>query len=143
MRRMVLLLAVFGLTLSLAGCSGVSKADVAPGASPSAIRSLRLGMSVSEVKAKLGPPVSTETDDHRVVLVYSKPVTGVRAYPMLWVRFDENDQLREVYAKRYFLWGVDDEAVYLLSEKSSPAWEADDFAECFPAPAAPTSTPKK
>ena len=49
---------------------------------------------------------------------------------MLWL-YLQDGVLSEVYAKRYILWGHDDEGVYGFSERL-PTWESDDFEDTFP-----------
>jgi hypothetical protein len=98
------------------------------------IRRVSLGMSEAEVIAILGPPVMTEPvadlGSQRKVMHYSRPAKGARWYPMLWVHL-QHDRVAEVYAKRYILWGADDEGIYLLS-KEQPQPVATGLETAFP-----------
>lgn len=115
--------------LASAGCLW-SGHDVVGGVTCDRIRSLKLGMTRVDIEHVLGQPFREDTEiPGRVVLHYSREVAYARSYPMLWIHL-QNDRLVEVYAKRYFLWGLDDEAVYLLSDRGR--WEISKCESMFP-----------
>lgn len=105
--------------------------------SSESIRKIDLGMDKEEVINILGNPSqvkryfhpyvyndtsklfikkSSDTEfDSVIVFIYGEPVEYARWYPMLWVHFNNENKVRQVYAKRYTLWGISDKGVYTLS----------------------------
>lgn len=126
------------LVLVAASCAAACSTNttaVPETVTPSALRQVQLGMTSTEVLTLLGPPVSTNeraNGGSERILEYARPSRGY-AYPMIWVRL-RNDSVVEVYAKRYFLWGKDDEAIFVRSESVPQAWESDDFVETLGRP---------
>ncbi len=103
---------------AVTGCAG---ADLASDRVTAAnIQRVALGMSEADVVAALGSPVKTvpvpEHGPDAMVMEYSRPVRAARSYPMVWVHL-RGGVVSEVYVKRYVLFGVDDEGVYLLSRE--------------------------
>jgi SmpA / OmlA family len=125
----------FVIPIVYVGLTWSGESELTPKVNVRAIRQIRIGMSQAEVEAILGEPFSTEKKDeyyygtNAYVMRYSKPVQLARWFPMLWVHL-KNGKVEEVYAKRYILWGVDDEGVYGLDVDRH--WEATSFKETFP-----------
>jgi hypothetical protein len=107
--------------------------DLSSGVTTQTIRAVALGMTEAQVITLLGEPLARETrEDGRHTLQFSRPVTGVSWYPMLWVYF-RNGQVTGIYAKRYILWLGDDNIVYLISANPRiPAYIPSEFEKTFP-----------
>lgn len=103
---------------------------VARSVTTAGIRSVQLGMTQADVTIILGRPLAVKVDQARGVttLEYSRPVRTSRSYPMLWIHLKDG-RVREVYAKRYINWGLDDEGAYGLSDGGR--WEGASFAKMF------------
>jgi len=121
--------ALLSVALLAGTAAACYRADLSAGVRQSTIREVQLGMAPAEVIALLGEPKAREVSDDRLTLTFSAPVRGARQFPMLWVHF-RTDRVVEVYGKRYFMFGVDDEGAYGLSERGK--WEARYFEETFP-----------
>lgn len=92
------------------------------------ILGVEAGMTMEEVKAILGEPVSTERQDdydyscdcnperlcHRdssFTFTYTRRLHNILyPYPMVWVHFNERKRVTSVYIKRYSFW--DDPCIY-------------------------------
>ena len=83
---------------------------------------LKLGMSYKEVISILGKPVSIKDKYLRdgKTLTYTKPIKYAMTYPMLWVHFDKNYKVNCIFAKKYILWGGDNECIYGIDENYNP-----------------------
>lgn len=103
---------------------------VAHGVTRGGIRSVQLGMTEDDVMRFLGRPLAVKADRARGVttLEYSRPVRTSQSYPMLWIHLKDG-RVKEVYAKRYLNWGLDDEGAYVLSDAGR--WEGRSFEEAF------------
>jgi hypothetical protein len=113
-------IAAAGTLLLVSSCGWTGASRLSPGVTQEAIRSVQLGMSQQEVVRRLGTPKRAyrpqwAAHDNVQTFEFSEPVDGARWYPMLWVHLQDN-RVIQVYAKRYVLWGVDDEGVYGLSQ---------------------------
>ena len=91
-------------------------------------------MTQRDVQDIIGPPVSVErhawNHEETTTLTYSRHTMAARYHPMLWVHLREG-KVREVYAKRYGLWILDDDiGIYGLS--ADRRWESPIFEEMFP-----------
>jgi hypothetical protein len=132
-RKLTLVAAATTASLSVCWlCRGGQ--DLSSAVTAERIKAVRVGMSQAEVVACLGEPKEVYWSEwvgsqRRLTLQFSQPVAGVRWYPMLWVHL-QNGTVAEVYAKRYVLWGADDEGVYGLDEQGR--WEAESFGPTFP-----------
>jgi hypothetical protein len=86
------------------------------------IRRVAPGMTERDVRNILGPPfevVQDYRDDHRR-MDFTRPGVGrKRWYPMLWIHLKAG-RVASVYGKRYGLWGLDDEGVYLADDEGAP-----------------------
>jgi hypothetical protein len=114
----------------LAACA--TKTDGLPhGVTRAGIRSIAIGMTEGQVVSILGRPLKISTDAAPAVrtLWYGEPPSREYAYPMLWVHL-KNGRVWQVYAKKYVLWGTDDEGVYSLDE--SGRTEGVEFEATFP-----------
>ncbi len=95
---------------------------------------VRPGMSMDEVMVILGDPARQEVQGNykffcrcnpeevcsgskRTTWTYTrKPLARFLPfvdYPMLWVHFNSRGRVDEVYAKKYFAFGLDDRGVYM------------------------------
>ena len=120
----------FALCVVAAGCR--STAELSPKVTRASIRQIKLGNAQATVTELLGAPRERkDMSDGWITLVYSRPAAGSATYPMLWVTL-HNDAVTEVYAKRYVLWGADDDGVYLLNERNPQGWVSPDFDGAFP-----------
>lgn len=83
------------------------------------IKSIRIGMTADHVISILGKPLKIENryENKGKIFSYTEPLEYNMTYPMLWVHFDEESNVRQVYAKKYILWGADDKCIYLLDSK--------------------------
>ncbi len=85
---------------------------------------VRLGMERQDVEQILGMPYDVADDPSagvgRQVMTYTQPARWAYSYPMLWVHLTDG-RVHEVYAKRYILWGVDDQGISSLSAPSEPS----------------------
>jgi hypothetical protein len=109
------------------GCG--AEEDVGPGVTKDGIRRIRIGMSERDVVGLIGNPLEVELErgsPEKRTLKYSRPVSGAMTYPMIWVGL-EDDKVRLVYVKRYFMWESDDDAVYLLNDRYVNGWESSRF----------------
>lgn len=81
----------------------------------SKITSVKVGMSIAKVFSILGKPLKIESknSNRTRTFTYTEVPKYTKTYPMLWVHFDEDEKVRQVFAKKYILWGVDDECIYI------------------------------
>jgi hypothetical protein len=126
---------IASLLIIAGGMTTFGRADLASSRVTVAnVQRVSLGMSERDVVATLGPPVTTTPEPYygpdAIVMEYSRPVRAARWYPMLWVHL-RGGVVTEVYAKRYVLWGLDDEGVYLLS-KDDPHPDPTGLRTTFP-----------
>ena len=84
------------------------------------IKRIHIGMDSSQVTNILGEPSAIELGylPNTRTMTYSSPHLFRRWYPMLWVHLT-NNVVREVYAKQYYGWGLDDMGVYGISKDNS------------------------
>ena len=132
-KAIVLAAALLTITLVSNGCrTFFGDARLSSQVTVESIQQIELGMTQKQAIDLLGAPLDTrrDVDRNRFTLQFSKPVPGARWYPMLWVHL-EDGRVIEVYAKRYILWGVDDEGVYGLTQDRR--WGAAEFSQTFPA----------
>ena len=88
-------------------------------------------MTEEMVKSILGKPFEAKSRNNKneITYYYSKPVMFSKNYPMLWVHFDDDLKVCDVYAKRYIYFGADDEGIYGLAPKQ---WiDKEVFYKCF------------
>ena len=113
---------------------------------------LRPDMTYAEVVQVIGEPLAMERElpEHKegstivvgreeppndpngnhVTLTYSRPVRGVWSYPMLWIHL-RSGRVDEIYAKRYFMFGADDQGIYGYSKGRPPWADAGRLREAF------------
>jgi hypothetical protein len=112
--------------LAASACGGAPR--IAPGMTPTAIRSVKMGMTQQQVIAILGPPLRVRPWGHNsVIFDYAVPGWATSS-PGLWVHV-ENETVSTVQAKQYHLIR-DDEAVYELS-RGHPVFETPAFEPLF------------
>ena len=109
-----------------------TNSDLSKGVTANKILQIKPGMTEDMVKSILGNPfeIKSRNDQNEITYYYSKPVRLSKNYPMLWVHFDQNLKVCEVYAKRYIYFGADDEGIYNFAEKQSMNKKL--FYACFP-----------
>ena len=109
-----------------------TNSDVLKGVNSEKIKKIKVGMNSEKVISILGMPFKSEKkiSSEGVMYTYTNPVKYSLNYPMLWIHFDKELKVREVYAKRYILFGADDECIYLLNSNSNP-FEEQKFSYCF------------
>lgn len=115
----------------VAGCRGGS--DLGPGVNQRSIRNLRADMTEQDAVSVIGEPFAKQADKDRegwVLWTYSRPVSGVCWYPMLWLHFQEG-RLAGVYAKRKEPCLANEEGVFGWSPQT-PTWEKKAFQDSFP-----------
>jgi outer membrane protein assembly factor BamE (lipoprotein component of BamABCDE complex) len=90
------------------------------GINTSKIRAVKVGMSVGKVISILGKPIQIKDryESKGKTFTYTKVPKYAMEYPMLWVHFDNKKKVEAVFAKRYILWGMDDECIYALDSNS-------------------------
>ena len=98
------------------------------------VRAVKLGMTQSEVQSVIGPPISIErhvsNDEETTTLTYARHPMAARFHPMLWIHLKEG-KVREVYAKRYGPWILDDDiGIYVVTAERR--WESPVFEALFP-----------
>lgn len=144
MKKWLVRLLVLSGLVALDRCSGRNGLDAED------ILAVRPGMTMDEVDGILGRPL-----DKEVISGYSfycpcnaektcwiplrttwryarKPVTRFlpfTRFPMLWVHFNARGRVDEVYAKVYFMMGMDSEGIYV--RKLSPCDTTDRTLERF------------
>lgn len=86
------------------------------------IKKIKLGMSNQEVISILGKPINIEDTYLKdgKTYTYTKPIEYAMTYPMLWVHFNDKKEVRCVFAKKYILWGADDECIYAIDANYNP-----------------------
>ena len=125
---------LISLTVVLGSCG---RSRLAGKVTTTSVREIKYGMSKDEVLKILGHPFSIEPRSiqyygrNAYTMNYSQPIEYARWYPMLWIHL-KNNKVVEVYAKRYIMFGVDDEGVYGLDDKRQ--WESKQFESTFPTP---------
>src|SRR4029077_8530250 len=97
------------------GCGSVRYARSASGqiVTRDMVRDIELGASESDVLAILGPPEKVSGSffpGGRSLQYGGRPSLLYWAYTVGWVRLDDRDKVREVYAKLYASWSLDGEA---------------------------------
>lgn len=113
-----------GLVLS---CGRTTVVNYAEAVTAKNIVRIRLGMSKKAVTGILGKPVKENNQ------TYTYTAEIAENHPMLWVHFNENEVVREVYAKYYEGW--DDRGIYGLSrtrEDTVFEWGREALEEYFP-----------
>ena len=111
----------------------VTQANLPQGLTVEKIRQVTAGMPRHEVEAILGTPLAVETRDPkwfgegRDTLVYSRRMTRLFRYSMLWVHL-KNGHVESVFARRYN--PLDSGAFYLADAERH--WEREDFPDAFP-----------
>jgi hypothetical protein len=148
-RCLALTIAILAALASL-GCGRGQ--HLSTGVTAERVLQLRPGMTYAEVVNIVGEPFEMERElpPHKegsvtvvgrkeptydpngshVTLTYSRRVGGVWSYPMLWVHLRAG-RVDEVYAKRYFMFGVDDEGIYGYSTGKRPWGDAGRLRETF------------
>ena len=117
--------AVCVIAMTFLGCSSPR---VAPGISPNAIRSIKVGMTEGQVKAILGQPLRIRPwGSDAVVYDYAIPGWALSS-PSLWVFFDKGS-VQTVQANRHRLVG-DDQAVN-EAHADRPTFESTAFESTF------------
>ncbi|WP_126340432.1 hypothetical protein [Kaistella jeonii] len=109
-----------------------TNSDVVKGVNSEKIKIIKLGMKSEKVILILGKPFKSEKEilGEGFIYSYTNPVKYSIIYPMLWIHFDKKLKVREVYAKRYILFGADDECIYLLNSNNNYV-EQKKFMFCF------------
>jgi len=109
-----------------------TNSNLSKGVTANKILQIETGMTEEMVKSILGNPfeIKSENNKNEITYYYSKPVMLSKNYPMLWVHFNQDLKVREVYAKRYIYFGADDEGIYALAKSKSI--NKDLFYKCFP-----------
>lgn len=84
------------------------------------IKLIKIGMTSEKVISILGKPLTIENNylNDRKTYTFTKPIKFAENYPMLWIHFDNNMKVTQVYAKKYILWGSDDESIYMLDSNN-------------------------
>ena len=79
------------------------------------IRAITVGMSMENIISILGKPIqiADRYDKKGKTFTYTKVPKYKMTYPMLWIHFDKNAKVNQVFAKKYILWGADDECIYI------------------------------
>lgn len=131
MRSKVIALLTAGLLV--VGCVGTG-ADMGPLVTRDRVRAIKVGMTQPEVRDILGEPISVDSlvwqNDETVRLTYTRHTLTARFHPMLWVHLRDG-RVREVYAKRYGSWILDDDiGIYVLNAERR--WESPVFERVFP-----------
>ena len=140
-QRILLQIVLVGVLFTL-----LSACQVDPIPSASDIRKIKLNMTSEQVESIIGIPgevsinepytyycngqefeVSVETETY----AYSNGGKPGWWFGTLWVHFNEEGVVREVYAKRYY-YLLDDQAVYALSNCDTAVYEHRHFGETFP-----------
>jgi hypothetical protein len=108
--------------------SGCASPRVAPSINPTAIRSVKIGMTEQHVTAILGQPLRIRPWGPGAV-IYDYAVPGWAVWsPELWIQF-ERGSVRTVHGKRHRLIG-DDRAVY-EARADRATFESPDFERTF------------
>jgi len=83
------------------------------------IKLIQVGMTVENVVAILGKPlkITNRYENRGKTFTYTEKQENKMTYPMLWVHFDRESKVDIVFAKKYILWGADDECIYNLDSK--------------------------
>lgn len=79
------------------------------------IKLIKVGLSEATVISILGNPLQVENKYKSMgkTFTYTRVPKYAMTYPMLWVHFDKNENVNQVFAKKYILWGADDECIYI------------------------------
>jgi len=83
------------------------------------IELIKIGMKVEDVVTILGKPlkITNRYENKGKTFTYTEKQENKMTFPMLWVHFDKELKVDEVFAKKYFLWGMDNECIYILDSK--------------------------
>jgi hypothetical protein len=125
MRRVVVALAI-----SLAsGCTS-EPVGVAPRVTASRLRAIVPGMTATELRALLGPPLSTRPwGENASLLFYAREVPLAHHSPTLWVLVRAG-LVEEAQAECSDLWRLDEHGLFVV--RSDLRWESPEFAGAFP-----------
>ena len=109
-----------------------TSSDVVKGVNSEKIKIIKVGMNSENVISILGKPFKSgkKISSEGFIYTYTNPVKYSLNHPMLWIHFDKELKVREVYAKRYILFGADDECIYLLNSNYNSI-EQKKFLYCF------------
>ena len=120
---------VVTLGVVLATTAGCRPFGIAQGVTAARIRQLAPGMSESDVRAQLGPPLAIRPwGANAHLLDYAIETPLAHHSPNLWVSVRDG-RVEQVEASRSNLWHLDSEGLYV--SRSGLHWEAPTFAQTF------------
>jgi hypothetical protein len=116
--------ALLAICVTFAGCEATG---IAHGVTAERIRSIRPGMTETELVKCLGPPLDNRPWGRGALVFYARETPLINHSPTLWV-YVENAVVRQIEAKRS-VWFLENEGLYV--RRDGMAWESPAFAKTF------------